>query len=163
MKKTIVGIGIVLLYCVVSAFIKAAPESGLTYPKDFRSWKNVKTTVDNKPGAANAKYNGFHHIYANELAMSGYRSGKFPDGAIIVFEVLETNTENNITREGKRKFIDVMFKDSKKYAATGGWEYAEFLADNINVDALVVQEKTNCYKCHASQENKDFVFSTYRD
>jgi hypothetical protein len=163
MKKTTVVIGIALLYCVVAAFIRAVPETDQSYPKDFRSWKNVKTTIVNKPGDANQKYNGYHHIYANELAMNGYRSGKFPDGAIVVFEVLDASTENNVTQEGKRKFIDVMFKDSKKFTGTGGWEYAEFMSDNLIVDVLKPTDKISCYNCHTSQKERDFVFSRYRE
>jgi hypothetical protein len=163
MKKVSVLIGFALFYFIVSAFMKTAPQTDQLDPKDFRSWKHVKTTIVDKPGAANEKYNGFHHIYANEVAMAGYGSGKFADGSIIVFEVVQADAENNVTKEGKRKFLDVMLKDRKKYSATGGWGYKEFMEENVNLDALKESDKVTCYNCHTSQKERDFVFSKWRE
>jgi hypothetical protein len=163
MKKVSVIIGVALFYFIVSAFMKTAPQTDQLNPQAFRSWKHVKTTIVDKPGTANEKYNGFHHIYANELAAAGYGSGKFADGAIIVFEVVRIDTGNNVTKEGKRKFFDVMLKDSERFSATGGWGYKEFMEGNVNVDALKESDKVTCYNCHTSQKDRDFVFSKWRE
>jgi hypothetical protein len=50
-----------------------------------------------------------------------------------------------------------MVKDSKKYAATGGWGFGHFNKDGtIGNDALM---KT-CFPCHAKASH-DFVFTRY--
>ena len=36
-------------------------------------------------------FGGIHHIYANDKAIEGYRNELFPDGAVIIFDLLEEN------------------------------------------------------------------------
>jgi cytochrome P460 len=45
---------------------------------------------------------GLHHIYANEPAMAGYRTGAFPNGSVIIFDLLEVNEAAGNTIEGPR-------------------------------------------------------------
>src|SRR6185369_5668699 len=73
---------------------------------------------------------GIHHIYANEKALEGYRTGRFPDGSALVADFLETRENTGITTEGARRRIDVMVKESKRYAATGGWGFEQFRGDS---------------------------------
>lgn len=138
-------------------------KTNAAYPEGYRNWAHIKSGIVGAKSPAAPKYEGFTHIYGNEKAMEGYRTGKFPDGAIIVFDVLEASTNEGGTSEGKRKFIDVMRKDSKLYASTGGWNYEEYLATDKSNDALTVDEKTKCINCHQSKKNNDYVFSALRD
>jgi hypothetical protein len=50
-----------------------------------------------------------------------------------------------------------MVKDSKKYAATGGWGYAQF-DDGKPVDDELLK---TCFPCHEAVKNRDYVFSHY--
>ena len=50
-----------------------------------------------------------------------------------------------------------MVKDSKKYAATGGWGYAQF-NDGKPVDEQML---TTCFPCHQAVQARDFVFTRY--
>jgi hypothetical protein len=50
-----------------------------------------------------------------------------------------------------------MVKDSKKYAATGGWGFADFTNGKPGNEAL---HKT-CFSCHESAKNRDYVFTRY--
>jgi hypothetical protein len=50
-----------------------------------------------------------------------------------------------------------MVKDSKKYAATGGWAYAEFINGKPADEAVL---KT-CFPCHEPYKGQDFVFTRY--
>jgi Ribonuclease G/E len=106
---------------------------------------------------------GYHHIYANDKAMEGYRTGRFPDGAIIVADFIEMVEKKGAIEEGRRKFIDVMIKNDARYGNTGGWGFEEFDADSRE-KRMVGQEKavTTCYNCHTRKADADFVFSTYR-
>jgi hypothetical protein len=51
-----------------------------------------------------------------------------------------------------------MVKDSNKYAATGGWGYAQF--DNYGKPADEAPLKT-CFPCHEAIKARDFVFTRY--
>jgi hypothetical protein len=107
-------------------------------------------------------FGGLHHIYANEKAMEGYRTGRFPDGSVIVFDLLETQEKEGVTTEGPRLRIGVMVKDSKRYAGTGGWGYEGFRGDSQTDRRLNAESRTGCYNCHAQRKDYDFVFSEFR-
>jgi hypothetical protein len=132
------------------------------YPLTYRQWTHVKSAMVDPKSPAAGRYGGLHHIYANEIAMEGYRRGQFPDGSVIVFDLLETRESAGTTVEGQRKLIDVMTKDSKRYAETGGWDYEEFVGDNHKDPVLTAEAKTQCYNCHIRQQAHDFVFSKFR-
>jgi hypothetical protein len=59
----------------------------MDFPQNFRQWTHVKTAIN---GPHMVLYSGFHHIYANAKAMEGYKTGKFSDGAMMAFEVVES-------------------------------------------------------------------------
>jgi len=94
--------------------------------------------------------------------MEGYRTGQFPEGSVIVFDLLETRESAGTTVEGPRRFIDVMTKESKRYAETGGWRFEEFKGDSQTDQALTAQGRTECYTCHVRKKSHDFVFSDFR-
>ena len=116
-----------------------------------------------EPGhALHGPFGGIHHLYANEKALAGYRSGKFPDGAVIVFDLLEANAADHAVTEGKRKVVGVMQRDAKRYAATGGWGFEGFAGDSTTQRVVGGNAATACYGCHTSQKDREFVFSSYR-
>src|SRR5271169_1359295 len=98
------------------------------FPKEFRKWAHVKSVLVGPQSAAFATEGGIHHIYANDKALEGYESGKFPDGSVIVYDLLETKEIAGNTVEGPTRRIDVMVKNSERYHATGGWDFASFPA-----------------------------------
>jgi len=106
---------------------------------------------------------GFHHIYGNAKAMEGYKAGKFDDGSILVFDVLEAVSRDNVINEGKRRLIDVMVKDAQKFKNTGGWGYEEFAGDSKTDRLIGALSVTSCYNCHAYQKTNDNVFSSLRN
>ncbi len=58
--------------------------------------------------------------------MIGYKTGKFPNGSIIVSDVIHANEDSLSTKEGERVHIDVMMRDSLKYNDFGGWRFETF-------------------------------------
>src|SRR5262249_49338976 len=53
--------------------------------------------------------------------------------------------------------VQFMVKDSKKYAASGGWGYADFTNGNPGNEAL----HQACFPCHQPVKDRDFVFTRY--
>ena len=104
-------------------------------------------------------YGGMHHIYANAKAMEGFASGKFPDGAVLVFDLHDVLESKGNTTEGPRKKIEVMVKDSRRYPSTGGWGFERFVGDGQG-PALTDADRAKCFACHQGQRNNDSVFST---
>src|SRR5262249_3158566 len=53
--------------------------------------------------------------------------------------------------------VQFMVKDSKKYASTGGWGFAQFTEGKPDGEAV---HKT-CFSCHVPAKDRDFVFTHY--
>ena len=141
---------------------KASPIYGVTIPAGYRQWELV--SVAHEAG----DYDDLRAMLGNAVAMTAFRSEKlpFPDGAIIVRLAWKyvPSAENNKVFGQSQSFIagpatnvQFMFKDSKKYAATGGWGFAEFINGKPAEEAV---HKT-CFSCHEPAKGHDFVFTRY--
>ena len=160
MKHLLTVLLIVTSVIVLAALPLNEPyqQTEVPYPEGYRMWTHIKTGLIG-PSNPNFQFSGgFHHIYANTKAMQGYNSGYFPEGSILVFDVLDAKEQNGNTREDSRNHIDVMLKDSIKFISTGGWGYEEFKGDSHTERVPIL--KTQCFNCHA--RTTDFIFSEFR-
>lgn len=156
---------IVLAACgalAVVLHLGAVPGHKVAYPRGYRQWVHVKSALVGPQSPFHETVGGLHHIYANEKAMEGYRSGKFSEGSILVFDVLETRESAGTTIEGPRRFIDVVEKDSKRFSSTGGWGYEEFKGDSQTQRTLTAEGVQKCHNCHAGAKDNSSVFSRFR-
>jgi hypothetical protein len=140
-----------------------AAEAVVPYPEGYRNWTHVKSMVIEEGHPLYASFGGIHHIYANAKAIKGYRSSRFPDGAVIVFDLLEAHRADSAVTEGARKVAGVMHKDAKRYASTGGWGFEGFAAGDKARRVVGKPAESACFSCHAPQQERDFVFSRLRD
>src|SRR5271167_1810793 len=99
---------------------------GVKVPPDYRDWKLI--SVAHEAG----NLNDFRAVLGNDTAVKAYREDKlpFPDGTIIVrlAWAYTPSAENNKVFGRDQSFvagepinIQLMVKDSVKYASTGGW------------------------------------------
>jgi hypothetical protein len=134
-----------------------------TMPPGYRDWRLISVAHE----AAN--FNDIRAILGNDLAIDAYRQGKlpFPDGAIIARLAWRyvPSEENNKVFGRAQSFVagpptnvQFMVKDSKKYASTGGWGFAQFNDGKPLTDAAVLN---NCFPCHVPVKARDFVFTRY--
>lgn len=150
-----------LALLTASAALAAGPE--VPYPTGYRYWHHVKSMVIEQGHPLFASFGGIHHIYANASALEGYKAGKFPDGAVIVFDLLEARRADSAITEGVRKVVGVMHKDSRKYASTGGWGFEGFTGGDPGKRAAGASAATACFACHAPEKAHDYVYSRLRD
>lgn len=147
----------IALSALASALASLA-DSGqvVPFPTGYRTWTVTRSFI-----AKDGPNGGFHHYYANPLALEGFSSGKFPDGAVLVDERLEVDQHDGGSFEGKRISVAVMRKDSSRYSETGGWGF-----DGTRGDSQVLsgpaEIRASCYECHAKQKERDFVYSAFR-
>lgn len=141
----------------------SSAEELVEYPEGYRNWTHVKSMVIQPGHELHKAFGGIHHIYANEDALEGYKTGRFSDGAILVFDLLEAVEEGNAITEGSRKVLGVMEKDRERFAETGGWGFEGFGSGEAGNRVVGKDAKTACYQCHTSQEQHDYVFSTWRE
>jgi hypothetical protein len=152
-----------VLLALFATAVSAADAPRVPYPEGYRQWTHVKSMVIQPGHALYEAFGGIHHLYGNAKAMQGYqRGGQFPDGAVIVFDLLDAKSADQSVQEGARKVVGVMHKDARKYAATGGWGYEGFKGDSKTERAVAGNAAAACHGCHQAQKDKDFVFSTLR-
>jgi hypothetical protein len=140
----------------------SSQEQKVAYPDGYRNWAHVKSMILQPGHPLYESFGGIHHIYANEPALKALKSGSkhFPDGAVLVFDLLEAVEAENAVTEGARKVVGVMEKDKARFADTGGWGFEGFKGDTR--ERVVTNATAQCYTCHTSQTENDFVFSSYR-
>jgi hypothetical protein len=140
----------------------ASPIYGVTIPPGYRDWQLISLTHEE------GSFNQLRAQLGNDIAIKAYREGKlpFPDGAMIValhWTRVPSDEDNKVFGRvqafvaGSPVNMQVMVKDSRKYAATGGWGFADF-RDGKPSDEVV--HKT-CFSCHAPAKDRDFVFTRY--
>lgn len=140
---------------------RASSASEIKLPAGYRDWPVI--SVAHEEG----NLNDIRAILGNDVAMRAYREGQlpFPDGTIIarVAWSYVPSEENDKVFGRAQSFVagaptnvQLMVKDSKKYAATGGWGYAQFTHGKADVIAV---EK--CYECHQPVKDRDFIFTRY--
>ncbi len=154
---------LLMLVIGLAASAGYAGETQVNYPSDYRQWTHVKSMVIQEGHPLHAAFGGVHHLYANDKAMKGYQTGKFPNGSVIVFDLLEADAAGNAITEGGRKVLGVMQKHSKRFADTGGWGFEGFARGDAKQAVIGDQAKAQCFQCHTSQKDNDFVFSQWRD
>ncbi|MFN3919192.1 MAG: cytochrome P460 family protein [Methylohalobius sp.] len=158
MNKLPLLLGSILLF---SAALGAA-ETKVTYPTGFRSWYHVKSMVIQPGHPLENPFGGIHHVYANPKALDGLKTGIYPDGAVLVFDLFDYREDNHALVEGERKLIGVMERDAKRFAATGGWGF-EGYGEGKPDKRLVTDGGQGCFGCHAAQKASQYVFSKLRD
>jgi hypothetical protein len=135
----------------------------IAYPKGYRDYTHVKSMVIQQGHPLFEAFGGIHHIYANPSAVTGYRTGTFPDGSVIVFDLLEAPSEKGGITEGPRKVLAVMVKDRAAFGETGGWGFEGFGGGNADKRLVGANAATACFACHQAQKDRDYVFSAWRD
>jgi Cytochrome P460 len=166
------GSCVVIVLCTVyvtrpTAQSNASPIYGVTIPAGYRDWKLI--AVDQ---LLTDKVDQLRAQLGNEIAIKAFKEGKipFPDGTIIValhWNRIPSDDNNKVLVgpfPGAQSFvvgpavnIQLMVKDSKKYAATGGWGFGDFKDGKPGDEAL---HKT-CFACHEPAKAHDFVFAHY--
>ncbi len=153
-----------MLLCLALAAAPAlAADPTVPYPTGYRDWTHVKSMVIQQGHPLFEAFGGIHHVYANDKAMQGYRKGGvFPDGAVIIFDLLDVKSGTGAIEEGPRKVVGVMMKDTKKWKDTGGWGFEGFKGDSKTERAVGTNARSACFECHAPQKSRDYVFSAWR-
>ena len=93
--------------------------------------------------------------------MTGYRTRNFPEGSVIAFDWLEHTENNGAFLEGPRRQLDVMVKDSKRFAATGGWGFQRFVKDS-KTERASTPTPQDCFACHDRLKKDGLVLSALR-
>lgn len=119
-------------------------------------------------------------IMRNPAMIDAYKDGvpgngkTFPDGArtakIHWIPKKQEAYPGQPTVPGTQHDVDFMVKDSKRFADSGGWGYAEFEYNaasdtfrpgNLNDEPPQANDAKCGYACHTIVRSKDYVFTEY--
>ena len=112
------------------------------------------------PAEEAAPLNELRAILGNKSAVDAYQSGTlpFPDGTVLVklaWKHIQSPEFGPASIPGAATTVQVMVKDSRKYAATGGWGFGRF----VNGRPADEAQHNTCFACHeAGVKGHDFVF-----
>ena len=151
------------LLSVASATAAFAADPEVPYPTGYRDWHHVKSMVIEQGHPLFESFGGIHHLYANQAAIEGYQADRFPDGAVIAFDLLEAVQADHAVTEGPRKVLGVMHKDAQQYASTGGWGFEGFGGGDPSDRVVGTNAASACFACHQPQQDQDYTFSRLRD
>ncbi|MGA7739271.1 MAG: cytochrome P460 family protein [Pseudolabrys sp.] len=149
----------------------ASPIYGITIPDGYRDWRLVSV---NHLAGAGGKLKQVRAQLGNDIAIKAFREGKlpFPDGTVIAalhWNEASSEENNKVLDIGfpgvglqssvaqSAENVQFMVKDSKKYAETGGWGFADFKNGKPGNEDL---HKT-CFACHQPAKDRDYVFTRY--
>jgi len=154
----------------------AAPIYGIKYLEGYRDWRliSIKQLTGKQLTVAGGELKQLRAQLGNDLAIMALRDGTlpFPDGAMIAalhWNEVSSDADNQALAAGfpglglKSSFagdavnVQFMVKDSRKYAASGGWGFADFTNGKPGSEAL--HEK--CFPCHQPAKDRDYVFTHY--
>ncbi len=107
-------------------------------------------------------------MLGNDIAIKAFRDGKlpYPDGSIIArmawrYTPSELNDrsfgDDQSWVAGTAINTQVDSKESRMYARTGGWGFAQFKDGKSDPTAAL----RTCFPCHTLVASRDFVFTHY--
>jgi hypothetical protein len=151
--------------CVVLGLLAASgnaqshvsPVYGVAIPDGYRSWELLAPALEGEP------LNELRAVVGNSTALQAYRKGTalFPDGTVLVklaWKRVASPDFEAAAIPGPATTVQVMVKDSKRYAKTGGWGFGRFV-EGRPVDKA--QHET-CFACHEARvKARDYVFTRF--
>jgi Cytochrome P460 len=135
----------------------ASPIYGVTMPEGYRQWELVAPALEDEP------LNELRAVVGNSTAIEAYRAGTlpFPDGSVLVklaWKRRQSPEFEPASVPGAATTVQIMVKESKKYATTGGWGFGRFVGGKPVDEA---QHQT-CFACHEARvKGRDFVFTRF--
>jgi Cytochrome P460 len=143
---------------------KTAPLFVDKIPAGYRDWKLI--SVAHEEG----NLHSFAAVLGNDVAIKAYREGTlpFPDGTIIAalhWRHVPSEENNKIFGRsqsfvaGPPTNVQFMVKDSKKYAATGGWAFGHFNGRDDKPAGKAFLK--TCFPCHERGKEHDLVFTRF--
>ncbi len=172
LQQITMALGVMVTFAVTVAFVafasgpageNSAPVFVKEIPPGYRDWKLISVAREE------GDLDDIRAILGNDIAIKAYREGAlpFPEGAIVARLAwgFVASEENNLAFGRAQSFVaghpkngvQFMVKDSKKYAATGGWGYAHFDDGKPAKEASM----QSCFACHKGIKYRDYIFTRY--
>ena len=154
------------LLCAAAGILAAVAVSAqaaddLKPPVGYRQWFHVNTMIVDKASPLFAEIGGMHNVHVNSVGEPALKTGgPYPDGTMFLTDLHDFTVVDGSYVEGALKGLALMEKDSKRFAATGGWGFQFWVGGDATKPAVTDATK-QCFECHQPQKAQDYVYSTY--
>ena len=157
---------LITLLAAGGALLATSATDWVAFPDGLRDWFFVNSLTAPAESPLFGHVSGVHHIYVNAKGLPTLKAGgpfPYPDGTVFADDVHDFSVKDAASIEGTKKFVTVMVKDAKKYAATGGWGFQVWAGGDPSKPQLpdIAHSVEACFVCHTPQKAQDYVFSTY--
>nr|WP_232519306.1 cytochrome P460 family protein [Caballeronia insecticola] len=135
----------------------ASPIYGVTIPEGYRKWELVA------PAEEAAPLDELRVVLGNPVAIKAIEQATqpYPDGTVLVklaYKRRQSADFEPATVPGAPTTVQVMVKDSRRYASTGGWGFGRF----VNGQPVDAAQHQTCFACHAARvKDRDYVFTRF--
>jgi len=136
-----------------------APANDIEYPKNLTNWRVIGTSIRNDNNTQRV-------ILGNAIAIKATRAEtkktNWPKGAILAKLVWKNDTLPTwqaATVPGNFVHAEIMVRDAKKYAATGGWGFARWTGLELTPHGKDSSSDQACFHCHQAASGTDYVFT----
>ncbi|HEY2530824.1 MAG TPA: cytochrome P460 family protein [Xanthobacteraceae bacterium] len=152
------------------------PTGDLILPKNWATdWVYVGSPfTPNSLNNGKANFPEFHNVYMEPCSYAKYQqTNAFPEGTIFFKELQlvlppAQFPDGSRTEPSGRGFFpgalngaDVTVKDTKRYAATGGWGYYNFHHYEPKAETAQLRPQSECAYCHQASAKKDEVWTQF--
>jgi hypothetical protein len=153
-----------------SQFYEFDGSGHLKQPKGYREWVFVGSPLTpNDMNNGKAAFPEFHHVYIPHEQFKVYQNtGAFPDGTILVKELLAVGSKQAASGKGyfNGDFIglEATIKDTKRFEnEPGNWAYFSFTTPigQPHKKTTKAFPKNKCNFCHQAFAKDDWVFTQY--
>ena len=182
-KSILISVSIAVVLVVLACQAASSPQdpkyalkipNGLAFSEfeGYESWQTIAVSHNGDLLAV---------ILGNPDMIAAYKAGipgngkPFPDGAKMVkvhYNITKADSEpGQPLVPASQHDVDLMVKDSKRFADGGGWGYAEFEYDpasktfrpGTTTDNPPQANDAKCgFACHTLVKSKDYVFTKYQ-
>jgi hypothetical protein len=125
--------------------VDASPIFGVTLPEGFRQWPLIAPAVEAAP------LDALRAVLGNATAIAAYEAGTlpFPDGTVLVKLAWKwgPSAEFPSAHVPAATTVQVMVKDHRRYATTGGWGFGRF----VGGEAVDRAQHETCFACHEAR------------
>jgi Haem-binding domain/Cytochrome P460 len=140
------------------AALVVAPEfNGVAFMPDYKNWKVISSTdrFDNHT---------MREILGNDVAMKAIAENHinpWPDGAVfakVAWQQAQTDNQG-VVKTGKFIQVELMIKDSSKYASSDGWGWGRWRGDDLKPYGKDAGFQNECMSCHEPVAKNDYVYT----
>jgi mono/diheme cytochrome c family protein len=136
--------------------VVAPAPNGIAFLPEYKNWKAISSSerFDNET---------IRQVLGNDVAIKAIAENHinpWPDGtAFAKVAWLEQLDEKGVVRPGAFFQVEIMIRDSKKYAGTLGWGWARWRGADLKPYGKDETFSTECVGCHKALVNTNYVFT----